>query len=165
MGSKISGFDFSPFKQAMLNKGIPQAEVDACFSDLMVILHDAEDNNRPHAMTEGADRAFHYVVSDTVGHLRLSAAIHGAGMVMVHNPHAYGTPEFEAAWENTRAAFAKHDIELASDYRADRDTFRSAAACIREARSVNEIQSSVGFRSAAACIREARGIADIQQAA
>lgn len=140
MGIKVGNYDFSPFKQAMLEKGSSQAEVDACWADLLILLHDAEDTGHSHAMTEGADKAFHFVVSDTVGLLRLSAAVHGAGQVMSHAPYAYGTPAFDAAWENTRAAFAKHGIDLPADYRSDAGGFRSAAACIREGRSIAEIQ-------------------------
>lgn len=140
MGTKISDFDFSPFKQDMLAKGISQEEVDACWADLLVILHDAEDTGRDHAMTEGADRAFHFVVSDTVGLLRLSAAVLGAGQIMVHDPRAYGTLEFDQAWENTRAAFARHGIDLAADYRSDVGSFRSAASCIRRSVGIADIQ-------------------------
>ena len=142
MGIKVANFDFSPFKDAMLGKGHSASEVSACFDDLLVLLHDAEDTGRNHAMTEGADRAFHVIVNDTAGLLRLSAAVHGVGMVMAHNPYVYGTPEFDAAWQNTRAAFAKHGIELNQDYRADRGSFRSAAICVREARSITEIQAA-----------------------
>lgn len=142
MGIKVANFDFSPFKNAMLSKGNSEAEVSACFDDLLILLHDAEDTGRSHAMTEGADRAFHVIVNDTAGLLRLSAAVHGVGMVMAHNPYVYGTPEFDAAWENTRAAFAKHGIDLSADYSSDRGNFRSAAICVREARSITEIQAA-----------------------
>lgn len=140
MGIKVSNFDFSPFKDAMLSKGVSQEKADACWADLLILLHDAEDTGRAHAMTEGADEAFHFVVSDTIGLLRLSAAVLGAGRVMAHRPGVYGTPEFDAAWENTRAAFAKHGVSLPSDYRSDVGGFRSAASCIREGRSIAEIQ-------------------------
>lgn len=140
MGIKVGNFDFGPFKKAMLDKGASQERVDACFADLLVLLHDAEDAGRSHAMTEGADEAFHFVVSDTIGLLRLSAAVLGAGQVMAHRPGIYGTPEFDAAWENTRAAFAKHGIDLPADYRSDVGGFRSAATCVRMSQSIAEIQ-------------------------
>ncbi|PWC48168.1 hypothetical protein TSA6c_17230 [Azospirillum sp. TSA6c] len=142
MGIKVSNFDFSPFKLAMLNKGHTQEHVDACFADLLILLHDAEDTGRTHAMTEGADSAFHFIVSDTAGLLRLSAAVHGVGMVMAHNPHVYGTMEFDAAWDNTCAAFARHGIDLPADYQSDRGGFRSAASCIRETVRIVDIQQA-----------------------
>lgn len=142
MGIRVSNFDFSPFKQAMLSKGYAQEHVDACFADLLILLHDAEDTGRAHAVTEGADAAFHFIVSDTVGLLRLSAAILGVGQVIAHDPSVYGTPEFDLAWENTRAAFARHGIDLPADCRSDRGSFRSAASCIRKSMQIADIQQA-----------------------
>lgn len=142
MGIKVANIDFSPYKQAMLDKGIAQTEVDACWADLLVLLHATEDTERPHAMTEGADKALHELVNDTAGLLRVSAAILGAGRVLAHDPRAYGTPEFDATWENTRAAFAKHGVDLPSDYRSDRGGFRSAANCLVMPSVVAELQAA-----------------------
>lgn len=130
MGVKVSNINFSPYKQAMLDKGVSQAEADACWADLLVLLHATEDTGLCHAMTEGADKALHELVLDTAGLLRISAAILGVGNVLVHDPRAYGTPEFDQAWVRTRTAFAKHGVELTVDYRSDRGGFRSAAACL-----------------------------------
>ncbi|SMF42982.1 hypothetical protein SAMN02982917_2172 [Azospirillum oryzae] len=142
MGIRVANTDFSSYKQAMIDKGISQAEVEASWSDLLVLLHATEDTGRAHAMTEGADKALHELVSDTTGLLRISAAILGAGRVLAHDPRAYGTPEFDATWENTRAAFAKQGVDLPADYRSDRGGFRSAANCLVMPTLIAEIQAA-----------------------
>ncbi|MBP2304583.1 hypothetical protein [Azospirillum melinis] len=142
MGIGVANIDFSPYKQAMLDKGFSQTEVDACWADLLVLLQATEDTGLAYAMTEGADRALHELVSDTAGLLRVSAAILGAGRVLAHDPRAYGTPEFDATWENTRAAFAKHGVDLPADYRSDRGSFRSAANCLVMPSVVAELQAA-----------------------
>lgn len=142
MGIRVANIDFSPYKQAMLEKGVSQAEIEACWADLLVLLHATEDTGRAHAMTEGADKALHELVSDTAGLLRVSAAILGAGRVLAHDPRAYGTPEFDATWENTCAAFAKHGVDLPTDYRSDRGGFRSAATCLVMPNLIADIQAA-----------------------
>jgi hypothetical protein len=142
MGVRVSNIDFSSYKQALLDRGVDHSKVDACWADLLTLLHATEDTGLAHAMTEGADMAFHELASDTAGLLRVSAAILGAGRVMVHDPRAYGTAEFDKAWENTRAAFAKHGVELASDYRADVGEFRSAATCLVRPEGIAELQKA-----------------------
>lgn len=147
MGIMVSNFDFSPFKQVMLNVGHSPAHVDACFADLLILLHDAEDTGRAHAMTEGADEALHAILADRMAWRRLGVAIHPAGMV--HDANAYGTPAFSAAWENTRAAFAHHGIDLAADYTSDVGNFRSAAACLRRPLEPGEDPEDPIFKKAA----------------
>lgn len=147
MGIKVSNFDLSPFKQAMLSEGHNLDHVDACFADLLVLLHDAEDTDRAHAMTEGADEALHFVLADRLAWRRLGDAIHG--VEMIHDANAYGTPAFSAAWENTRAAFAHHGIELAAEYRSDVGNFRSAAACLRRPQEPGEDPEDPIFKKAA----------------
>lgn len=140
MGIKITNFDFEPFKRVMLDKDVSQDKVDACWADLLVLLHAMEDTGIPHAMTEGADEALHVITNDTVALLSVSAAIHGVGKVIAHDPQAYGTPEFDIAWENTRAAFAEHGIKLTADYRSDVGGFRSAASCLVLVGDIHAIQ-------------------------
>jgi len=147
MGIKVSNFDFSPIKQAMVSEGHAPAHVEACFADLLILLHDAEDTGRAHAMTEGADEALHAVLADRMAWRRLGTAIHGAEMI--HDANAYGTPAFAAAWENTRTAFANHGIELAADYRSDVGGFRSAGACIRRPLEPGEDPEDPIFKKAA----------------
>lgn len=142
MGIRVANIDFSPYKQAMLDKGMSQTEAEACWADLLVLLHATEDTGSPHAMTEGADKALHELVNDTAGLLRVSAAILGAGRVLVHDPRAYGTPEFDATWENTRAAFARRGINLPADYRSDRGGFRSAATCLVSPTLIADLQAA-----------------------
>lgn len=147
MGVRVLNFDFSPFKQAMLNKGHEQGHVEACFADLLILLHDAEDTGRAHAMTEGADQALHAILEDATAFRGLGAALHGVGMI--HDANAYGTTAFAAAWENTRAAFAKRGVDLPSDYRSSVGGFRSAAACIRRGAEPGEDFEDPIFRKAA----------------
>lgn len=142
MGIRVANIDFSPYKQTMLDRGMPQAEVDACWADLLVLLHATEDTGHAHAMTEGADKALHELVNDTAGLLRVSAAILGAGRVLAHDPHAYDTPEFDATWENTRAAFARRGVNLPADYRSDRGSFRSAATCLVSPILIADLQAA-----------------------
>ncbi|RUQ59755.1 hypothetical protein EJ913_31015 [Azospirillum doebereinerae] len=126
----------------MLDKGVPQAEVDACWADLLILLHATEDTGLAHAMTEGADKALHELVSDTAGLLRISAAVLGAGRVLAHDPRAYGTPAFDLTWERTRAAFARHGVDLPADYRSDVGNFRSAATCLVFPGGIAELQAA-----------------------
>lgn len=147
MGINVNDFDFSTFKQAMLDKGHSQEHVNACFADLLILLHDAEDAGRAHAMTEGADEALHFVLEDRLAWRRLGVAIHG--VEMIHDANAYGTPAFSAAWENTRAAFARHGIDLPADYLSDVGGFRSAANCIRRSQEPGEDPEDPIFKKAA----------------
>lgn len=147
MGAAVSSFDFSPFKRAMLNEGHAPDYVNACFGDLTILLHDAEDTGRAHAMTEGADKALHVILADRMAWRRLGVAIHG--VEMIHDANAYGTPAFGAAWENTRSAFAAHGIDLAADYRLNVGSFRSAAACLRRPMEPGEDPEDPIFKKAA----------------
>lgn len=132
MGNRVAAYDFGPLKQKMIASGLSDDEANRCLGDLLIILHDAEATGRPHAMTEGADRALHLMIEDMEELRKFSAAVFGAGKVMTHDPDAYGTEAFDQAWENTRDAFAMSGIELPADYRSDRGGFRSAAVCIRD---------------------------------
>ncbi|MFS2013724.1 hypothetical protein ACCD06_28285 [Azospirillum sp. CT11-132] len=147
MGSKVMDFDLSPFKKAMIDSGHTADHVEACFADLLIILHDAENTGRAHAMTEGADEALHCVLADRLAWRRLGVAIHG--VEMIHDANAYGTPAFGAAWENTRAAFAHHGIELPVDYLSDVGGFRSAATCVRRSQEPGEDPEDPIFKKAA----------------
>lgn len=140
MGLKVSNLNFASLKQVMIDKGVSQEKADACWADLLIILHALEDTGLPHAVTEGADEALHTITNDTAALLRVSAAIHGVGAVIAHDPQAYGTAEFDVAWANTCAAFAKRGIKLTTDYRSDVGGFRSAASCLVLVGDIQTIQ-------------------------
>ena len=142
MGSKIAKYDFSAFKEAMLAKGISKDEVENWWGDLLILLHAVEDTGRAHAMSEGADKALHEITSDTAALLSFSARIFGGGSVLVHDPRSYGTSAFDDAWENSRAAFREHGIDVAADYRSDVGSFRSAATCLVNVCSIADLQAT-----------------------
>lgn len=142
MGIRVASVDFSIYKKKMLDKGMTQDEVDACWADFLILLHATEDTGLSHAMTEGADKALHELTNDTAGLLRISAAIIGAGRVLAHDPLAYGTPEFDASWGRTRAAFARHGIDLPINYQSDRGGFRSAASCLVSPSIIADLQAA-----------------------
>lgn len=118
--SKVSGYDFDRYKEAMVVRfGFSEQARDSSWHDLTIILRALEtEPAQKFALTAGADDALHGLLLDTAGHYRFSEAVFGAGAVVVHDPFAYGTPEFEVAWQNTRAAFAAEGVDLPADYMA-----------------------------------------------
>ncbi len=142
MGIRVANIDFAQHKQSMIDKGMAQIEVEACWADFLILLHATEDTGLSHAMTEGADKALHELTNDTAALLRVSAATLGAGRVLAHDPRAYGTAEFDKAWENTRAAFARHGVDLPADYQSDRGGFRSAASCLVAPTLIADLQAA-----------------------
>lgn len=142
MGTMLNSFDFSRHKQAMRSRGFSQEECEASWSDLQIILDAIEESpEKSFALTLGADNALHELVQDTIGLLRVSGALLGAGNVLAHDPFCYGTPEFDRGWANTCAAFAVHGIRLPLDYRsAGTEDFRSANTCLVSKAAIPDIQ-------------------------
>lgn len=142
MGAVVNGFDFSRHKQAMRSHGFNQEECEASWSDLLIILDAIEEApDTSFALTLGADNALHELVQDTIGLLRVSGALLGAGYVLAHDPFCYGTPEFDRGWENTCAAFAARGITLPLDYRsAGTGDFRSANTCLLLKAAIPDVQ-------------------------
>ena len=118
--SKVSEYDFGRYKVSMVERfGFSEEDCQKYWNDLLIIFRGMEDfPDKKYALTVGADQALHILLLDTVGHYRFSEEIFGNGSLVVHDPFAYGTPEFEIAWENTRAIFAAEGIVLPSDYTA-----------------------------------------------
>lgn len=144
MSGAVSGYDFSRHRDAMVERfGFSETDRDAAWSDLMIILKALEaDQSRPFALTVAADNALHTLVIDTAGLLRFSEAVFGTGAVVVHDPFAYGTPEFDRGWENTRAAFrAAGAAEPPVNYRdaAGAPIGLRPMACIVTVRRMDEI--------------------------
>lgn len=105
--SKVLNYDFTRYRDAMVERfGFSEADCAAAWADLTIILCAMEANpTKPFALTAAADNALHSLVLDTAGLMRFSEAVFGPGAVAVHDPFAYGTPQFDEGWENTRAAF------------------------------------------------------------
>lgn len=134
MSSKIFHYDFNKHKISMIDRhGFSPEECEKSWKDLLIILSALEkEPDKTFALTVGADQALHGLLLDTVGHLRFSEAIFGTGSIVVHDPFAYGTPTFDAAWQRTRAAFAAEGIALPAHYLANGQNLpdpRRAEAC------------------------------------
>lgn len=145
--SKVLNYDFSRYRAAMVERfGFSEADRDAGWADLMIILRAMENNPaKPFALTVAADNALHSLVLDTAGLLRFSEAIFGVGVVVTHDPFAYGTPAFDAGWENTRAAFRDAGaLEPPVNYRdaANAPASLRPMACIMGVRSMDEIRAA-----------------------
>lgn len=128
--SRVLQFDFSKLK-ATTEKRLGTAQSDQAWADLTILLSYLERNPSQRVpVTEAADEALHALLLDTPAHLALSEAVGGKGVILSHDPNAYGTAAFAAAWSNTREAFITHGIDLPEDYRADQpNAARRAAAC------------------------------------
>lgn len=144
MASKIDSFDFSQYKKSMVEReGFSPEVAEESWNDLIVLLKAMEtDPSKTFAMTASADRALHGLLLDTVGYFRFSTAVFGADRVLVHDPYAYATPEFDEGWENTRSAFARTGMNLPENYReqtAETAAGEKAEICLVSAREKAEI--------------------------
>lgn len=138
MGIGVSTFDFAPYVQTVINKGVSAADAQMYLNDLKIILHAAEDTKRRHALTKGADLILHELLEDAEGCQRLSGLIFGPGRSLVHNSTSFMTPEFDRAWDSTREVFAAENVVLLADYRSDNSGgYRSAGACFLESGPFN----------------------------
>ncbi len=158
--SKIDSINFDRYKKAMVERfGFSEVERDSSWSDLMIILNAMErEPEKAFALTVGADRALHGLLLDTMGHVQISQAVFGPGALVIHDPFAYGTPEFVKAWENTRAAFAAEGIELPVDWRSDAATpagDRDAESCFVA------VHITDAARNAEACLIAVKQAAEI----
>lgn len=158
MGQRVSGFDFSSVRQTIIAKGGTAEQADNALRDMLIILHAVEDTGEPHAITKAADQALHGLLLDTALVMRFSGTVFGAGHVLVHDPRAYGTPAFDVAWQNTRAAFAKHGIDLPADYRSGAEGQRSAESCLIQAAAMSGLQAE-------SCLVQVAHLKEMQAAA
>ena len=143
--SKVLNYDFTRYRDAMVERfGFSEADRDAAWADLAIILCALEANpTKPFALTVAADNALHSLVLDTAGLMRFSEAIFGEGFVVTHDPFAYGTPPFDAGWENTRSAFrAAGTQEPPANYRdaAGAPAGLRPMACLVEVRRMEDIR-------------------------
>lgn len=133
MKAEIKDFDFAPYMQKVISKGVSSTDAQVYLNDLLTILHAAEQTKGRFALTKGADLILHELLEDTEGHHVLGALVFGPGRTLVHNADSFMTPDFDQAWASTREVFAAHDVVLLADYRSDKSAgFRSAAACFLE---------------------------------
>lgn len=145
--SVVSNYDFSRYREAMVERfGFSEGDRDAAWADLAIILEALEaDPSKPYALTVAADNALHALVLDTAGLIRFSEAVFGEGAMAVHDPFAYGTPEFDAGWDNTRAAFrAAGAVEPPVNYRdaAGAPAGLQPMACIFRVQRMAEIRAA-----------------------
>lgn len=166
MASKIDSLDFSRYKTAMIEReGYSQDVAEESWRDLLVLLNAMEaEPEKSFALTVSADRALHGLLLDTVGHFKFSTAVFGAGKIVVHDPYAYATPEFDAAWENTRAAFAKVGLDLPADYRNQpkvRKDNEQAEVCLVAVREQAEVCLVSVREQAEVCLMSVREQAEV----
>ncbi|CAO3407830.1 hypothetical protein [Azospirillum largimobile] len=143
--SKVLDYDFTRYRDAMVERfGFSEADRDAAWADLTIILCAMETNpTKPFALTAAADNALHSLVLDTAGLMRFSEVVFGPGAVAVHDPFAYGTPQFDEGWANTRAAFrAAGALEPPANYRDASNTpvGLRPMACLIEVRRMEDIR-------------------------
>lgn len=91
------------------------------------------------AVAASPDRAFAVTqLADQVLHEQMAEADiverRADGTVVVHDADAWGTPEYAAAWRNTRAAFHAAGIMLQEDPAATCARGRAGALCLVEVR-------------------------------
>ncbi|WP_454021272.1 hypothetical protein [Azospirillum sp. Marseille-Q6669] len=125
-------YDFSKHKSALQSRtGFTDGQNEQAWTDLGILLEGMQKNQAvPYPVTAAADEALHLLLEDGAAVQKLAETLFGEGATIIHDPTAYGTPEFAAAWANTRGAFAAHGVDLPADYRdADKADARSAAAC------------------------------------
>lgn len=128
--SKINGFDFTPYVNAVIAKGMSRNDALVSLEDLKVILSGPID--RDVALTAGADEILHEILADETGLRRLSAMIGGPGYIIGHDAGCFMSARFDAAWEETRALMSAHGVTLLADYRSDKTgSIRAAGACVR----------------------------------
>lgn len=166
MASKIDSLDFSRYKTAMIEReGYSQEVAEESWRDLLVLLNAMEaEPDKAFALTVSADRALHGLLLDTVGHFKFSTSVFGAGKIVVHDPYAYATPEFDAAWENTRTAFAKVGLDLPADYRNQpkaRKDSQQAEVCLVSVREQAEVCLVSVREQAEVCLVSVREQAEV----
>ena len=145
--SIVLDYDFTRYRDAMVERfGFSETDRDAAWADLTIILQAMEANpTKPFALTVAADNALHGLVLDTVGLMRFSEAVFGPGAVVVHDPFAYGTPEFDEGWANTRAAFrAAGAQEPPANYRdaSNAPVGLRPMACLVQVRRMEDIRAA-----------------------
>jgi hypothetical protein len=108
---------------------LSSAELAQGCADLEIILDAMEAHpDRKFAVTGLADTVLHSLL-DTPEMTRYMRDTFGADAVPHHDPNAWGTDEYAAAWTNTRMAFSNHGIELEADPAATRGDGRQAELC------------------------------------
>lgn len=141
---KVNEFDFGKYHNALVVRdGISDGAATAAVSDLKIILAAMERQpGKAFALTAAADKALHWLLTDTVAHIQFSEAIFGHGALIVHDPYAWGTPEFSQGWANTRNAMAEEGISLVEDYHLSiGDDHRSRAEmCLLRVRQISELR-------------------------
>jgi hypothetical protein len=86
-------------------------------ADLDIIMDElARDPSSPVAVTEAADQVLH-------------AALEVGAITVHHDPTAWGTDQYRAAWGRTVTAFARRGISLDADPAAARTDGRAGAMC------------------------------------
>ncbi|WP_188262199.1 hypothetical protein [Azospirillum tabaci] len=108
--TNVTEIDLSRYESAMVSRfGHTETDRDEAFLQVKAILSDAQthEHGRRYAVPKLADAALHAILLDTRGALKIGADLYGAGNAIIHDPFpATSGPEAEAAWENTRMAFA-----------------------------------------------------------
>ncbi|WP_298379498.1 hypothetical protein [Azospirillum sp.] len=133
--NKINGFDFTPYVNAVIAKGMSRNDALVSLEDLKVILSGPTD--RDVALTIGADEILHEILADEAGLRRLSAMIGGPSYIIGHDGGCFMSARFDAAWEETRALMSAHGVMLLADYRSDKTGgIRAAGVCVRASVSV-----------------------------
>jgi len=122
---------------ALAQSNLPAAEIQQAHEDLQTIL-DAQraQPDLDFALTQLADQALHAVL-DHPQMANIVEAMHGAGARQIHDADAWATPTYDAAWLNTRAAFAAKGVDLDADPAAPRTDGRAGALCIRSIARAN----------------------------
>ncbi|MBN9525427.1 MAG: hypothetical protein J0H82_04425 [Alphaproteobacteria bacterium] len=86
-------------------------------ADLEIIMAElARDPSSPVAVTEAADQVLH-------------DALDAGTITVLHDPTAWGTDQYRAAWRRTVTAFARRGITLDADPAAPRADGRAGAMC------------------------------------
>lgn len=127
----------SLIRGALAASTLSAAERAQAEGDLQIILE--AQRERPEldfALTQLADQALHSVLGEPMM-ANVVEAMHGAGARQIHDADAWATPAYDAAWTNTRAAFAAAGIHLDADPAAGRQDGRAGALCIRSIAHVN----------------------------
>ncbi|KAA0571100.1 hypothetical protein [Azospirillum sp. Sh1] len=84
----------------------------------------------PVCPPSAADKAWHRHMMRPLAYFDVCQPLFGGPLD--HDPDAYGTPEFTAAWGETRRLFREHfGIELLADATALEANSRAPAACYR----------------------------------
>ncbi len=110
----MTDFDFGPHRKAMADRQGMCDTIDASWGHLSVILAAmARDPNKAFALTDGAEPAAHGLMLDTPTVLSYSRSVM-PGVILSHDPFAWGTDEYSVALANTAAAFIAEGLPAPS---------------------------------------------------